>query len=66
METECLRKENMLCNNYTITTKHLQFLFLFFLYFYVVRVKSPEFDAYELFRATHSHNSTQYSHIVGL
>ena len=27
------------------------------------RVKSPEFDAYELFRAMHSHNSTQYSHI---
>ncbi|MEE0960208.1 MAG: hypothetical protein UH654_09285 [Lachnospiraceae bacterium] len=23
-------------------------------------------DAYELFRATHSHNSTGYSHIVGL
>ena len=65
-EIEYLRKENMLCNNYTITAKHLQFLFLFFLYFYVVRVKSPEFDAYELFRATHSHNSTQYSHIVGL
>ena len=30
------------------------------------RVKSPEFDAYELLCATHSHNSTQYSHIVGL
>ena len=28
METECPRKENMLCNNYTITAKHLQFLFL--------------------------------------
>ena len=27
METDCLRKENMLCNNYTITAKHLQFLF---------------------------------------
>ena len=61
-----LIKENMLCNNYTITAKHLQFLFLFFLYFYVVRVKSPGFDAYELFHATHSHNSTQYSHIVKL
>ena len=28
--------------------------------------KAPDFDAYELLRATHSHNSTQYSHIVGL
>ena len=26
----------------------------------------PDFDAYGLFRATHSHNPTQYSHIVGL
>ena len=28
--------------------------------------KAPDFDAYGLLRATHSHNSTQYSHIVGL
>ena len=28
--------------------------------------KVPDFDAYGLFRATHSHNPTQYSHIVGL
>ena len=28
--------------------------------------KAPDFDAYELLRATHSHNSTLYSHIVGL
>ena len=27
METDSLRKENMLCNNYIITAKHLQFLF---------------------------------------
>ncbi len=27
--------------------------------------KAPDFDAYGLFRATHSHNPTQYSHIVG-
>lgn len=27
---------------------------------------APDFDAYGLFRATHSHNPTQYSHIVGL
>ena len=26
----------------------------------------PDFDAYGLFRATHSHNPTLYSHIVGL
>ena len=28
--------------------------------------KAPDFDTYELFRATHSHNSPKYSHIVGL
>ena len=28
--------------------------------------KIPDFDAYGLLRATHSHNPTQYSHIVGL
>ena len=28
--------------------------------------KVPDIDAYGLFRATHSHNPTQYSHIVGL
>ncbi len=31
-----------------------------------VGVKSPDFDTYGLLRATHSHNPTQYSHIVGL
>ena len=28
--------------------------------------KAPDFDTYGLLRATHSHNSTQYSHIVEL
>ena len=28
--------------------------------------KAHDFDAYGLFRATHFHNPTQYSHIVGL
>jgi len=28
--------------------------------------KAPDFDAYGLFRAMHSHNPAQYSHIVGL
>ena len=28
--------------------------------------KAPDFDAYGLLRATHSHNPTLYSHIVGL
>ena len=28
--------------------------------------KAPDFDAYGLLRATHSHNPTQSSHIVGL
>ena len=28
--------------------------------------KAPDSDAYGLFRATHSHNPTLYSHIVGL
>ena len=27
--------------------------------------KAPNYDTYELFRALHFHNSTQYSHIVG-
>ena len=31
-----------------------------------VRLKSTNFDACGLFRATHSHNPIQYSHIVGL
>ena len=31
-----------------------------------VGVKSPNYDAYGLFRALHSHNPPQYSHIVGL
>ena len=29
-------------------------------------LKASDFDANGLFRATHSHNSPQYSHIVGL
>ena len=28
--------------------------------------KAPDFDACGLFRAAHSHNPIQYSHIVGL
>ena len=28
--------------------------------------KVPDFDAYGLFRAAHSHNPPEYSHIVGL
>ena len=28
--------------------------------------KAPDVDAFGLLRATHSHNPTQYSHIVGL
>jgi hypothetical protein len=28
--------------------------------------KAPDFDAYGLFCAAHSHNPPQYSHIVGL
>ena len=28
--------------------------------------KAPNYDAYGLFRALHSHNPIQYSHIVGL
>ena len=28
--------------------------------------KAPNIDTYGLFRAVHSHNPTQYSHIVGL
>ena len=32
----------------------------------MLRSKAPNYDAYGLFRALHSHNPTQYSHIVGL
>ncbi len=45
--------------NYKIKTLILYFLHTLFQYPY-------SYDTYELFRATHSHNSTQYSHIVGL
>ena len=44
----------------------LSLILIFIIQYYDVRGKSPDFDAYELFRATHSHNSTQYSHIAGL
>ena len=63
-----IASEKKIC--FAITIPLLQsiynFCFNLFCTFYDVRVKSPGFDAYELFRATHSHNSTQYSHIVGL
>ena len=36
------------------------------LFIYDVGVKSPNYDAYGLFRALHSHNPPNYSHIVGL
>ncbi len=32
----------------------------------MLRSKAPNYDAYGLLRALHSHNPTQYSHIVGL
>ena len=38
----------------------------YILYVMMSGSKAPDFDAYELFRAAHSHNSTLYSHIVGL
>jgi len=41
-------------------------LLIFILKYYDVGVKSPGFDACGLFRALHSHNPAQYSHIVGL
>ena len=36
----------------------LSLILIFIIQYYDVRGKSPDFDAYELFRATHSHNST--------
>ena len=36
------------------------------LYLNDVGVKNPNYDAYGLFRALHSHNPPNYSHIVGL
>ena len=32
----------------------------------VLKLKVQNYDAYGLFRASHSHNPLQYSHIVGL
>ena len=60
--------------NYKIKTLILYFLHTLFQYPYsydtllqqMLGSKAPNYDTYELFRATHSHNSTQYSHIVGL
>ncbi len=34
-EIECLRKENMLCNNYIITAKHLQIIFAVIISYFV-------------------------------
>lgn len=34
--------------------------------FMMSEAKVPDFDTNGLFRALHSHNPTQYSHIVGL
>ena len=45
----------------------LTFVFISFVFLYMMLgSKAPDFDAYGLFRATHSHNPTLYSHIVGL
>ena len=46
----------------------LEILYDMHISFYIndVGVKSPRLDAYGLLRATHSHNPTLYSHIVGL
>ena len=33
--------------------------------FKMLGAKAPNYDAYGLFRAAHSHNPAQYSHIVG-
>ena len=41
-------------------------IFHTFLHILMSGSKAPDFDAYGLLRATHSHNPTQYSHIVGL
>ncbi|RGY79285.1 hypothetical protein DXA18_13000 [Dorea sp. AM58-8] len=38
----------------------------FLSYIYDVGVKSSNYDACGLFRAMHSHNPPNYSHIVGL
>ena len=40
-------------------------LFIVF-YCMMLGAKAPNYDAYGLFRASHSHNPPQYSHIVGL
>ena len=45
---------------------HFQQNFSIEILYFDVGVKSPNYDAYGLFRALHSHNPLQYSHIVGL
>ena len=44
----------------------LSFLLTIYYNYKMLESRPPDFDAGELFRATHSHNPTQYSHIVGL
>ena len=41
-------------------------LLLSIIFFMMSGAKAPNYDTYGLFRATHSHNPTLYSHIVGL
>ena len=39
---------------------------MYYLIYEMLGSKAPNYDAYGLFRALHSHNPIPYSHIVGL
>ena len=54
----------MMKHKIVMETLRIRHFFLFFKMMWVSKV--PNYDAYGLFRALHSHNPPQYSHIVGL
>ena len=50
----------------TVANATCPFLISYAFIYMMSGAKAPDFDTYGLLRATHSHNPTQYSHIVGL
>ena len=58
-QMKCMMKHKIV-----METLRIRHFFLFFKMMWVSKV--PDYDAYGLFRALHSHNPPQYSHIVGL
>ena len=58
-QMKCMMKHKIV-----METLRIRHFFLFFKMMWVSKV--PNYDAYGLFRALHSHNPLRYSHIVGL